>query len=238
MIFSRNTQYVFSDFEAVVSVLVKWDTFIGLSYSISSGQISDGAGPSRRICFRFRRMSGSNPRAAETIGDADDDAEAIQAIYRRHRDELCRHIRKTFGVGPPDPEDIVQSAFAKFGALPQPSAITNPRAYLFRTARNLAIDARRSLRRFDAVARNVEVLDGASHDFDAADVLESRQELARLDRALSALPQNQRTALLMHRLEELGFAEIGRRLGMTGAGARHLVLKAMTHCTAAMGDPE
>lgn len=183
-------------------------------------------------------MSGSNPLAAETIGDADDHAEAMQAMYRRHRDELCRHIRKTFGVGPPDPEDIVQSAFAKFGALPEPSAIENPRAYLFRTAHNLAIDAQRSLHRFDSFSRNVEILDGASHDFDAADVLESREELARLDVVLSTLPQNQRNALLMHRLDGLGFAEIGRRLGVTGAGARHLVMRAMASCMDAMDDAE
>lgn len=183
-------------------------------------------------------MSGSNPSAAEPIGKADIEAEALRAIYRRHRDELCRHIRKTFGVGPPDPEDIVQSAFARFGAHPEPSTIENPRAYLFRTAHNLAIDARRALKRSDAVSEDVAILTGGSHDFDAANVLESKQELARLDAVLATLPDVQRSALLMHRLEDMGFAEIGRRLGVTGPGARYLVMKAMARCMDAMDNSE
>lgn len=55
----------------------------------------------------------------------------LAELYRRHLSELTRYIARTFGAGPPDPEDVVQEAFAQFAALENPQAVENPRAFLF-----------------------------------------------------------------------------------------------------------
>jgi DNA-directed RNA polymerase specialized sigma24 family protein len=68
----------------------------------------------------------------------------LDRIYRQHWDEICRYVRRSFGAGPPDPEDVAQAAFARFAALDVEVQVANPRAFLFRTAHNIAIDARRS----------------------------------------------------------------------------------------------
>lgn len=162
----------------------------------------------------------------------------MHRLYRRHQTELCRYIKRTFGIGPPDPEDVVQATFARFAAVANAGDIRNPRAFLFRTAYNLAVDARRHDSRFRAVARDVQILEGESHECGSDDVIASRQEVKRLDEALANLPDMQRTALLMHRLDGLSFAEIGRQIGYSPAGARQLVCKALDACIAMMESPE
>lgn len=62
------------------------------------------------------------------------DSKAFEQIYRQYWSELCNYVLKTFGAGPPDPEDVAQAAFAKFAALENTDNIENKRAYLYSTA--------------------------------------------------------------------------------------------------------
>ena len=157
----------------------------------------------------------------------------LAVLYRRHWVELCAYARRTFGAGPPDPEDIAQAAFARFAALPANAQVANPRAFLFRTAHNIGVDARRSQARGAAAALDPQlVADG--RDFSPEDVLVSKDELARLEAAIAALKPRQRTALLLHRLDGLSFAEIGRRMGVSPSGARKLVEQGFAAAMAAM----
>lgn len=158
----------------------------------------------------------------------------LALLYRRHWVELCAYARRTFGAGPPEPEDIVQAAFARFAALPENTEVANPRAFLFRTAHNIGLDARRSAARGMAASLDPQFPRADGHDFSPEDVLVSRDELARLEAAIAALKPRQRTALLLHRLDGLGFAEIGRRMGVSSSGARKLVEQGFAAATAAM----
>ena len=158
----------------------------------------------------------------------------LAALYRRHWVELCAYARRTFGLGPPDPEDIAQAAFARFAALPANAEVANPRAFLFRTAHNIGVDAHRSAARGAAAALDPQLATADGRDFSPEDVLVSREELARLEAAIAALKPRQRTALLLHRLDELSFAEIGRRMGVSPSGARKLVEQGFAAAMAAM----
>ncbi len=146
----------------------------------------------------------------------------LGALYRRHWAELTAYARRTFGAGPPEPEDIAQAAFARFAALPENTEVANPRAFLFRTAHNIGLDARRHAARATAAAHDPQFPHADGHDFSPEDVLVSRDELARLETAIAALRPRQRTALLLHRLDGLSFAEIARRMGVSPSGARKL----------------
>lgn len=158
----------------------------------------------------------------------------LDRAYRQHWDEICRYVRKRFGSGPPEPEDVAQATFARYAALAAPEAVDNPRAFLFRTAHNIAVDARRRTSRGEAIAGDPAISAEACLDFSPEDVLVSRDELARLDRALMDLKPKVRVALLLHRLDGLSFAEIGRRLGVSPSGARSLVDRGFEACAAAM----
>ena len=158
----------------------------------------------------------------------------LALLYRRHWGELCAYARRTFGAGPPEPEDIVQAAFARFAALPQNTEVANPRAFLFRTAHNIGVDAQRSQARGAAAALDPQFAQNDGRDFSPEDVLVSRDELARLETAIAALKPRQRTALLLHRLDGLSFAEIGRRMGVSPSGARKLVEQGFAAAMTAM----
>lgn len=158
----------------------------------------------------------------------------LEGLYARHRKELHDYARRLVGSKPPEPEDVVQATFAQFAALAAPADVANPRAFLFRTAHNLVMDARRRMSREHRGldAETVRLQDSA--DLSPEDVLLPRDELVRLEAALGRLKPKQRTALLMHRVDELSFAEIGRRMGLSPSGARKLVDQALAACISAM----
>ena len=157
----------------------------------------------------------------------------LDQVYRRHWDEIRRYVRQRFGPGPPEPEDIAQAAFARYAALDDAAEVANPRAFLFRTAHNLAVDARRSSGRGEAAMADPQLTQTQTVDFSPEDVLVAKDELARLDVALARLKPKQRVALLMHRIDGLSYAEIGRRLGLSPSGARVLVERAFEACMTA-----
>ncbi|WP_077341849.1 RNA polymerase sigma factor [Pseudocolwellia agarivorans] len=61
----------------------------------------------------------------------------IDQLYREHGKELNRLVRRIFGIGPPDPEDLVQEAFSNMLLNKNIQNIEHPKAYLVRSAINL-----------------------------------------------------------------------------------------------------
>jgi RNA polymerase sigma-70 factor (ECF subfamily) len=160
----------------------------------------------------------------------------LAALYEKHRAELIRYVRRTFGSGPPEPEDVVQAAFEHFAALAQPEAIDNPRAFLYRAARNFAIDQRRRALVRARAAQNGDLLGAAekSDELDGARVLEGKDRLRILEETIRSLPQRTRNALILHRFEELSYVEIARRLGVSQTQAKRLVSEAILACARAL----
>lgn len=158
----------------------------------------------------------------------------LEGIYRQYRAMLVGYVQRTFGLGPPDPEDVTHAAFARFAQLDHPEDVRNPAAFLRATARHIVIDSYRRDGRTAAVLDDIRVLEQNGHDVDAEIVLSSKQELARVDLALRQLKPQQRVAFLMHRVDELSYAEIGARLGISESGARKLVARALNQCVRAL----
>ena len=93
---------------------------------------------------RRTSISGGPGSPAQTESQTGAADERLDALYRNHFPELCANIRKSFGSGPPEPEDAVQTAFAKFAKLENPAAVRAPRAFLYIAARNVILDHKRS----------------------------------------------------------------------------------------------
>lgn len=62
--------------------------------------------------------------------------------------------------------------------------------------------------------------------------------LARLERAIATMERPVRDIFLMHRLESLGYAEIGSHLGLSVAEVEHGIADAMVHLSRAMDEAE
>ena len=156
----------------------------------------------------------------------------LSFLYRRHFPEMLRTIRKQYGAGPPDPEDVVHSAFTNFAALPGDVEIKNERAFLFRTAHNIALDGKRRKKIQDRFVESetTETEAALNADFSPERVFLGKEEFRLVEEAIKALPSKDRRLFLMHRVDELSYAEISRREGYSESGVRLAVSRAQKAC--------
>ena len=172
-------------------------------------------------------------------GEAEAEAAAsggLDDLYRRHFSALSAFVRHKFGPGPPDPEDVAQAAFERYAALPKRGDIRNPKAFLYRCARNYVIDHRRRQAVSTRLAAEVENLNptGASADGDPARVLEAREELAAVIAAIELLDARRREVLILNSIEGLSCAEIARRMGLSQTRVVQLYAQAIAACAKAL----
>lgn len=132
--------------------------------------------------------------------------------------------------------DLVQDAFIRVLSNESWSRIDAPHAYMLRLMKNLAIDKLRRARiaRFDQLSQ-VDGVDVADEAPDAFRVTSGREQLARLNEVLKALPERCRSVFVMRRIEERSPREVARQLGVSPstlekrlARAHFLIARALT----------
>jgi RNA polymerase sigma factor (sigma-70 family) len=168
------------------------------------------------------------------------DPAGLKLLYERYWAELCSYIRTTFGSGPPDPQDVAQSAFARYLALPDHVAVENPRAFLYATARNIALDFNRHLKH--ATRHSVATAQGEGvtlvDEFSPERITLGRERARILEALVANLPHRQRQALLLNRLHDLSYGEIAVRIGSSKSDVSRLIARALETIQAALGDLE
>jgi RNA polymerase sigma-70 factor (ECF subfamily) len=147
----------------------------------------------------------------------------ISDLYASSADELSAYLRKIYGDGPPDPEDVAQQAFERLARYEDINGIKNLKAFLWRTARNLLLTHRRDSDTRSKYDYEIEHLFCAAKGSEASPqrVLEVRQQLNIIEKTLAEMPQKRRDAFLLHRVEGLTLTDTGKCLGVT----RHAIVK-------------
>jgi RNA polymerase sigma factor (sigma-70 family) len=137
-------------------------------------------------------------------------AKEILVHERALRGYLSRFFKNVADI-----EDVVQETYARLLALSDPAsnAVRNWHAFLFTTARNVALDRIRRSRvvSLDALAEmgSADVLDPAPS---VDETLNARQELALLLDTIASLPDRCRETLTLRKLYGLSQREIAQRL--------------------------
>lgn len=143
---------------------------------------------------------------------------AFGEIVRRHRSALYRLVLGNVGDAD-EALDLVQETFiAAHRALARYDAARSMRAWLATIAINKCRDwgRRRTLRRFFTFARPLDEADHVLDERPGADVEAiDHQELARLRRAIAALPATLREPLVLHLLDGRSQAETATILSIT-----------------------
>lgn len=164
----------------------------------------------------------------------------IASLYREHFQALCGRIRKRFGAGPPDPEDAIQTAFARFTAIEDRARIQNPPGFLYRSAVNYVLDFRRRQNVSDRATAEIIAIETArtpvGHDISR--VREAREELAVVMDAIQNLDPRRREILHLRFVEELSSAEIARRMNLSPTRVIQLYADAVARCAKALRDHE
>ncbi|WP_420139174.1 RNA polymerase sigma factor [Sphingomonas sp.] len=119
-------------------------------------------------------------------------------------------------VAAADVEDVVQECYCAIAQLSDVSHIAVPRAYLFTMARNLVQRQRQRARvvRLDASDGVCDPMLESDH-LSPERIASARQELQRVQAAVSTLSDRARCIFLMRRLDGLAQKEIAQRLGVT-----------------------
>jgi RNA polymerase sigma-70 factor (ECF subfamily) len=129
-------------------------------------------------------------------------------------------------------DDIAQDSFERLCSV-NPDTVSSPRAYLFRTARNLAINERKRAAcvNFELVG-DPEALAAAPDGADPEQQVIADEMVARLHEALDRLPERQRLSVVLFKLEGWSYKEIGERLGVSPRTVERYVATGLAGCNA------
>ncbi|MEM8935998.1 MAG: RNA polymerase sigma factor [Pseudomonadota bacterium] len=152
----------------------------------------------------------------------------VAALFESRVTSLVGSLRKAFGNGPPDPEDIAQLAFQKLLERGERGDIREPTAFLWRTARNLVLKAKRAENvrsRYDYELEHLFFASGAN-EADPERVLCSKQQLSAVNEALRGMSARQRRCFVLHKVDGRSIAQVARAIGVSKATAHKHVTRA------------
>lgn len=150
----------------------------------------------------------------------------VGELYRREHHGMARRLRLAVS-DPDDAADLLQDAFERLAGLAGSTTPATPKAYLGQVIRNLVIDrARRAHRRAD-LSKTLSVAALTSVAPDQAHILEAEDLMRQYRAVVDALSPRTREVFLLHRVDELTYAEIGRQLGITVATVEYHITRAL-----------
>jgi RNA polymerase sigma factor (sigma-70 family) len=157
---------------------------------------------------------------------------SFDLIFRRHQQELLRFAGQYSNEDVA--EDLVQEAYLRLIRQAQTETIENPRAYLYKVTRNLSADyLRQGLVRSRHQDDSQIEIEQIPNEFPGVDTeLEAVERLQRCLAALESLPVVVRHVFLLHCIDGMTYAEIGKALGIPARTVERYAAKALAHCFA------
>lgn len=191
--------------------------------------------------FVLYRMSAEQSQPADPRDPAQDDASSdahraraalIERLFREHNEALIRFLVPRVRSHQ-EAREVAQEAYVRMLSLDEPGAVNYMRAFLFKTAANIAIDRKR---RDDAHARATrsppfaEFIDVRTPERRVA----GEQAIQRLQRVVAALPTKCRQAFVLNEFYGMDFASIAAEMKISERMVRKYVVRALLLCRAAL----
>ena len=144
-------------------------------------------------------------------------------LYRTHAESLRNHLYFKFG-DLNQAEDVVQEAFIKLWAKCSTIIYTKAAGFLYTVAKNLFIDNIRSKKVSLSFEKNmIQTHDNEDPYFH----LRTKEFQSKIEQAIAALPEKQREAFLLNRIEKLTFKEIAEKLEISQTAVEKRISKAL-----------
>jgi RNA polymerase sigma factor (sigma-70 family) len=141
-------------------------------------------------------------------------AAALSLLLASERAALVRWVARI--VGEPAAEDVAQKLYLRVQRIEDHPPIANKRSFLFRMARNLAIDHVRAEQSREAIQAEAhaflwEAIDPPNPEEQSI----ARAELDRVLRAAATLPEPTRSIFRLHRFDGLRQSEVAAHFGVS-----------------------
>lgn len=159
-------------------------------------------------------------------------AERITRLFSEHNESLVRFLSARLH-SVQEAKEVAQEAYVRLLSLDDSGAVSFLRAFLFKTAANLAVDRLRSRQR-QRQAMNAGLCDELREvtrpDHEAAQA----EEVEIVRRLIGELPPKCRQVFLLHRIQGEDFPQIAKRMNLSERMVRHYVLRAVLYCRAGL----
>ncbi|MGH8475051.1 MAG: RNA polymerase sigma factor [Methylococcales bacterium] len=153
---------------------------------------------------------------------------SIEALFNLYRQELVNWLTRFLSCRE-TAQDLVQESFLILTRVSAEQTIAEPRAFLYRTAKNLALDRLRRRKVIADCARTVEMRYEGAH-LSAEQSASADQSLDRLEETLANLPELTREVFCLIKLDGLSYRESAHSLGLTERQVERHLMRAMLHC--------
>jgi RNA polymerase sigma factor (sigma-70 family) len=169
------------------------------------------------------------PAEHQSVPVATGNAEAsdIERLFREHNAALLRFISAKIG-SEQDAREIAQEAYVHLLQLDHPEAISYLRAFLFKTAANLALDRLRQRGRRGHIS-SMGDMDFAVFELTPERQLGGEQAMAVIGAAVAQLPPKCRQAFLLHRVHEISIDDIAARMNIGVCMVRRYIARGLDH---------
>lgn len=182
---------------------------------------------------RFNESSSAEQAPAAPVPAAGEPApqthaRALSELFEHHNQTLVSFLMGRLG-NEAEAKEVAQEAYVRMLQLDQPGAVSFLRAYLFKTAANIAMDRvrhRLCAERLDPVYQDEEL----TNTVDPEREVSAREELAIVRQALMELPARYRRAFLLKRFDDLSTDAVGKALGIQEAQARKYLRRVAAYC--------
>jgi RNA polymerase sigma factor (sigma-70 family) len=162
----------------------------------------------------------------------------ISQMYAHESNNLRRHVLRKLG-NYCEAEDVVQEAYIRMLTMgADHPTLRNAEAFLFTVASNLAVDVIRREQRLRRLFPNLsatttafegDTLEVVCPSCSAEDQVDASMRLNRVMAALDELPSSCRQAFVMHKFQELSYAEVAAEMGVTVSMVEKHLSRALQH---------
>jgi RNA polymerase sigma-70 factor (ECF subfamily) len=166
----------------------------------------------------------------------DSGAETLTSLYQRWRAPLVRLFQGR-SHNRAQAEDAAQDVFVRMAVSGKRLAPEEEKPYLSTVARSVATDAwRKNVRGTDAETVSMDCACGDLESIQADEALSPmeiaahRQRINRLNDAVSELPERQRQAFLLNRIDGLTHDEVAAAMGISARMVSKHLHRAMAYC--------
>ena len=164
------------------------------------------------------------------MADATDNKPGISATFLKYRSSLMRYISR-FIHQPQDIEDIVHETFLRTYAAEISTQIQSPRAFLFKTAKNLALKHldKCSVRLTDYVG-DLDALEVSMDELSTEARVESHERFIAFCRAVRTLPLQCRRAFILRKVYGLTHKEVAEQLDISVSTVEKHLAQGIIRC--------